>query len=126
MNTYDKCKNCCGEYGLHHFETNQCPVGGREAPIGRKQEWKTTTFEKEDDSATVIAALTEFIKEVFDEMDGENSWIIANPERYASHRHFARILLKAKSILSNTQEDLILRERNRDILKMWAQFNYVE
>jgi len=102
MNTYDKCKNCGGEYGLHHFETNQCPVGGREAPIGRKQEWKTTTFEKEDDSATVIAALTEFIKEVFDEMDGENSWIIANPERYASHRHFARILLKAKSILSNT------------------------
>jgi len=80
MNTYDKCKNCGGEYGLHHFETNQCPVGGREAPIGRKQEWKTTTFEKEDDSATVIAALTEFIKEVFDEMDYSKSRKIRLPQ----------------------------------------------
>jgi len=47
MNTWDKCKNCGGERGLHHFETDQCPVGGREAPIGRKQEWKSTTFEIE-------------------------------------------------------------------------------
>lgn len=45
MNTWDTCKNCGGERGLHHYETDQCPVGGREAPIGRKQEWKTTTFE---------------------------------------------------------------------------------
>ena len=45
MNTWDKCKNCGGERGLHHFETDQCPVGGREAPMGRKQEWKSTTFE---------------------------------------------------------------------------------
>ena len=47
MNTWDKCKNCGGERGLHHYETDQCPVGGREAPIGRKQEWKSTTFELE-------------------------------------------------------------------------------
>jgi len=50
MNTWDKCKNCGGERGLHHFETDQCPVGGREAPIGRKQEWKSTTFEIETES----------------------------------------------------------------------------
>jgi len=47
MNTWDKCKNCGGERGLHHFETDQCPFGGREAPISRKQEWKSTTFEIE-------------------------------------------------------------------------------
>lgn len=50
MNTWDKCKNCGGERGLHHFETDQCPVGGREAPIGRNQEWKSTTFEIETES----------------------------------------------------------------------------
>ena len=50
MNTWDKCKNCGGERGLHHYETDQCPVGGREAPIGRKQEWKTATFEIEIDA----------------------------------------------------------------------------
>ena len=39
------CKNCGGDEAIHHYETNQCPVGGYEAPIGRKQEWKSTTFE---------------------------------------------------------------------------------
>jgi hypothetical protein len=58
MNSYDKCKNCGGERGLHHFETDQCPVGGREAPIGRRQEWKTTTFGKEDDNAELEPDLT--------------------------------------------------------------------
>jgi len=57
MNAGDICKNCGGERGLHHYETSQCPVGGREAPIGRKQEWKTSTFEVEDNSAARIAAL---------------------------------------------------------------------
>lgn len=56
MNTWDKCKNCGGERGLHHYQTDQCPVGGREAPIGRTQEWKTTTFEI-DDADTRIAIL---------------------------------------------------------------------
>lgn len=41
----DKCKNCGGDEGIHHYQTNQCPVDGREAPIGRKQEYKTTTYE---------------------------------------------------------------------------------
>ena len=39
------CANCGGDYAIHHYETNQCPVGGREAPEGRKQEWKSTAFE---------------------------------------------------------------------------------
>ena len=47
MNTWDKCKNCGGDRAIHHFLTDQCPLGGREASIGRKQEWKSTTFEIE-------------------------------------------------------------------------------
>ena len=40
------CINCGADEGLHHFKTNQCPVHGVESPIDRKQEWKTTTFQK--------------------------------------------------------------------------------
>ena len=47
MNTWDICKNCGGDRAIHHYETDQCPLGGREASIGRKQEWKSTTFEIE-------------------------------------------------------------------------------
>lgn len=42
------CKNCGATDGLHHFETNQCPVGGVEAPVGREQLWMKTTFEAEN------------------------------------------------------------------------------
>jgi len=48
--SWTTCRNCGGERDLHHFETDQCPVGGREAPMGRKQEWKSTTFEIETES----------------------------------------------------------------------------
>jgi len=58
MNSWDKCKNCGGDYALHHYQTDQCPVGGREAPFDRKQEWKTTTFEMVDDRDEKIARLT--------------------------------------------------------------------
>lgn len=44
----DKCKNCGGNYGLHHYETNQCPVGGFEAAPGKRQEWGKTTFEPDN------------------------------------------------------------------------------
>ena len=67
MNTWDKCKNCGGERGLHHFETDQCPVGGREAPIGRKQEWKSTTFEIESESEV------EELEEKVDILQGEST-----------------------------------------------------
>lgn len=63
MNTWDKCKNCGGNYGIHHYKTNQCPVSGREAPIGRKQEWKTTIFELETNNKDEeIACLRELIR----------------------------------------------------------------
>ncbi len=45
MNMSTICKNCGGEYGLHRGSTNQCPVGGREAPIALRQRWEDTTFE---------------------------------------------------------------------------------
>lgn len=56
-----KCKNCGAEQALHHYKTMQCPVGGREAPIDRKQEWMSLTFqpETESDLLTRIEALEE-------------------------------------------------------------------
>lgn len=50
MNTNTKCKNCGGDYGIHHYQTDQCPVGGRECSINQKQEYKSTTFEVETES----------------------------------------------------------------------------
>jgi hypothetical protein len=41
----DTCKNCGGSLGLHHYQTEQCPVCGVEALFGRVREWKTSTFE---------------------------------------------------------------------------------
>lgn len=46
-NGNDKCKNCGGDEAIHHYQTDQCPVGGVEAPVGREQEWKTSTFAAE-------------------------------------------------------------------------------
>lgn len=43
--TWDKCKNCGGEYGIHHWETNQCPFGGVEAGPNRPDVWTASTFE---------------------------------------------------------------------------------
>jgi hypothetical protein len=42
--TSDTCANCGGGKGLHHYRTDQCPVGGVEAPDGKLQEWKDSTF----------------------------------------------------------------------------------
>lgn len=38
------CQNCGGSEGIHHCQTSQCPVGGREATGDRKQEYKTSTY----------------------------------------------------------------------------------
>ncbi len=43
--TDEKCKNCGGEYGLHHATTEQCPFGGVEGNINLKQIWVDTKFE---------------------------------------------------------------------------------
>jgi hypothetical protein len=40
----DQCAECGAGNGLHHYQTNQCPKGGVEAPIGKRQEWADTTF----------------------------------------------------------------------------------
>lgn len=69
MNTWDKCKNCGGDRGLHHYETDQCPVGGREAPIGRKQEWKSTTFEIETENE--VAALRKELLARIEELEAQ-------------------------------------------------------
>ena len=39
------CTNCGYDEGLHQWETMRCPKGG-EAPIGKKQEWKQSTYEE--------------------------------------------------------------------------------
>jgi hypothetical protein len=62
MNTNDKCKNCGGDHGIHHYQTNQCPVGGSEAPIDRKQEYMTTTFESENSDE--LEELREMVKKL--------------------------------------------------------------
>lgn len=43
-NGNDKCSNCGGDRAIHHYQTDQCPAGGVEAPVGKQQEFKTSTF----------------------------------------------------------------------------------
>jgi len=40
-----KCRNCGADYGLHHYKTMQCPISGKESPIGVKQEYQASVFE---------------------------------------------------------------------------------
>ena len=47
------CKNCGGEKGLHHWETGQCPVNGKEAPIGKPDVWTFETFQPEEDLSEI-------------------------------------------------------------------------
>lgn len=46
-NGNDKCGNCGGDRAIHHYQTDQCPVGGVESPVGKVQEFKTSTFAAE-------------------------------------------------------------------------------
>ena len=48
------CKNCGAWYGLHHYETNQCPKNGRET---NPQTWEATTYQEEDKADSKIADL---------------------------------------------------------------------
>ena len=54
--TNDNCKNCGAPYGLHHFETMQCPFGGYETIPNR---WDNTHYEAHDDMQERIAKLEE-------------------------------------------------------------------
>lgn len=52
----DTCENCGAGYGLHHDETEQCPLFGREAPIGERQEYEETVFRAfaDEDNSSVM------------------------------------------------------------------------
>jgi hypothetical protein len=52
------CKKCGGDSAIHHYQTNQCPVGGREAPIGKPDEWQDHSFFEAVDFDTVAALAT--------------------------------------------------------------------
>ena len=59
------CKHCGAHHGLHHYQTMQCPVGGREASVGQRQEWMTQTFAPEvnkyDELRSALAQKDELI-----------------------------------------------------------------
>jgi hypothetical protein len=59
----DKCKNCGGNKSIHHYQTNQCPIGGREAPLGQKEEYMMTTFEPDN---------SDELEETVDELKSES------------------------------------------------------
>lgn len=58
----EKCKNCGAEKGIHHYLTDQCPAGGKEAPINKTQEWKTSTFEPGMSYDDLVAQRDELLK----------------------------------------------------------------
>lgn len=70
-----KCRNCGGDYGIHHYLTDQCPFGGREAPINKKQEYMESTYKEEKLSDEEIAELFENLSIP---VDGENMWFMYN------------------------------------------------
>ena len=58
MDNYKKCVNCGAEYGLHHFETKQCPYWGvEETRDGYKQRWEETIFRPELTDADILGWL---------------------------------------------------------------------
>ena len=59
----ETCKNCGGDHCIHHYKTMQCPVGGRECAVNRKQEWMDTTYEPDNqDLEERIAILEKQVK----------------------------------------------------------------
>jgi hypothetical protein len=52
----DTCKNCGAWHGLHHWETQQCPRNGQEAPLGKLQEWDSTTYIEEVSEVDTLTA----------------------------------------------------------------------
>jgi len=89
MNTRDKCKNCGGDNSIHHYQTNQCPVGGCESAIGRKQEYMTTTFEPDNESE--VSELRNSVKELLarvEELEAQVSRLQSGAELEESVRIF--------------------------------------
>ena len=73
----DKCANCGATYGIHNGDTDQCPAGGMEAPIGKRQRWDLSTWRAtsvEDELRAQIVALTARVKKLetstYTDLDG--------------------------------------------------------
>lgn len=86
MNTSDKCKNCGGDRGIHHYQTDQCPVGGRECSINQKQEYKSTTFEVETENE--VAQLRKELLARIEELEAQVERLQSGSELEESVRIF--------------------------------------
>ena len=60
----NSCAHCGAEYGLHHYETEQCPRNGVEAPIGATQYWGSSVFTTVEDLEAEVAEINKKIKEL--------------------------------------------------------------
>ena len=60
----EKCINCGAEISLHQYETNKCPLGGIEAPVGKRQQWVNTVFELPDNRDEIIKQLKQENKQL--------------------------------------------------------------
>ena len=66
MSNKGTCKNCGGDYEIHHWETQQCPFGGVEAGPNRPDTWVSTRFEAEDGLQERIEKLETQVKALLD------------------------------------------------------------
>ena len=64
--TCKTCKNCGAWEGLHHYETNQCPHNGPEAPVGKEQLWDATTYQEDNDLLARVEALEAQVARLLD------------------------------------------------------------
>jgi hypothetical protein len=56
----EMCKNCGAWWGLHHYETNQCPLNGvEEIREGHKQQYASTIFEPENTVASLPIVISD-------------------------------------------------------------------
>lgn len=87
------CKNCGADYGLHHYITEQCPVGGRAFSIDRVEEWKTSRYESVNTQSDIIKELVEAL-ELF----------LERIEEFGSPTHFALPQVRAEQALAKYKE----------------------
>lgn len=88
-NGSDKCGNCGGDRGIHQYRTEQCPVGGVEAPIDRIQEWRTSTFQDIPFEPAERLAKDMTIREHFAAMAMQG--ICANSDAYNAYCDFTDV-----------------------------------
>ncbi len=75
----DKCANCGATYGIHNGDTDQCPTGGVESPVGKRQRWSNSTWRAtsvEDELRDQVKALTARVQKLerqsYTDLDGRN------------------------------------------------------